>query len=101
MSLTDAKAIDVHLNNGYIFWSDSVEGKIKRSYLDGTTIVIISQQSGLYEGLAVDWKWSRLYWTDKLNDGIMVADLDGNNQQAVVSDSFENFGTLAIDPDNG
>jgi len=99
--LTRAVAIDVHFSLGYIFWSDVLEQNIKRSGIDGSGTTIIISNIGVCDGLAVEWRTSQLYWTDKTHDTISVSDLAGNNQQSLLSLGLDEPRDIALDPDNG
>ena len=98
--LTNAVAIDVHFSLGYIFWSDVAEKNIKRFRIDVTSTTTIITGIGICVGLAVDWRASQLYWTDTTYDTISVSDLDGNNQDLVISSGLEEPRAIALDLDN-
>lgn len=101
-NLTRAVAIDIHFSLGYIFWSDYEEQKIKRANLDGTNITVLQNDIGSCFGLAVEWRSSRLYWTDEASNTLSVSDLEGNNTRILISLSLgERSGGIALDPDNG
>ena len=98
--LTNAVAIDVHFSLGYIFWSDVAEKNIKRFRIDVASTTTIISGIGICDGLAVDWRASQLYWTDTTYDTISVSDLDGNNQDLVISSGLEEPRAIALDLDN-
>ncbi len=99
--LSTAVALDIHYNLGYIFWSDVKELNIKRANIDGTSIKVIRNNTGICEGLAVEWNSSLLYWTDSTNDTISVSDLEGNNKRILVSSNLEEPRGIALDPNYG
>ena len=98
-NLTETSAIDVHFNLGYMFWSDTTERNIKRSYVNGTSIKTIINNTGACDGLAVEWNALLLYWTDALYDTITVSDLEGNNQRLIVSSGLDEPRGIVLDPD--
>ena len=100
-SLSSAVAIDFHFSLGYIFWSDVTEKNIKRSNINGTNITVIHNNTGVCDGLAVEWNTSRLYWTDTTNNTISVSDLEGNNTRIVVSSELDEPRGIVVDPDDG
>ena len=99
--ISRAVAVDIHFSLGYIFWSDVTEYKIKRSCIDGTNITIINDKVGVCDGLAVEWKSSKLYWTDTTSDAISVSDLEGNNISTLVSASLDEPRGIVLDPEQG
>ena len=99
--LTRAIAVDVHFNQGYIFWSDVSEQKIKRSSTDGSGLTTIISGIGVCDGLAVEWRTSQLYWTDTTYHTISVSDLSGNNQRSFLSLGLDKPRDIALDPDSG
>ena len=86
---------------GYIFWSDVLDQNIKRSGIDGSGTVIIIDNIGVCDGLAVEWRTSKLYWTDTTHDTISVSDLSGNNQRSLLSLGLDEPRDIAVDPDSG
>ena len=100
-NLTNVLAIDYHFSLGYIFWSDQTEQNIKRSTINGANITTIINKTGIYDGLAVEWKTSQLYWTDALNNDISVSDLEGDNQRVLISSGLDEPRGIAVDPHLG
>ena len=98
--LTNAVAIDVHFNLGYIFWSDVREKNIKRFRIDVASTTTVITGIGVCDGLAVDWRASQLYWTDTTYHTISVSDLDGNYQGLLISSGLDQPRAIALDPDN-
>ncbi|XP_078343271.1 low-density lipoprotein receptor-related protein 2-like isoform X2 [Oculina patagonica] len=98
-NLTRVVAIDIHFNLGYIFWSDLTEQNIKRANIDGTNIIILHNNTGSCLGLAVEWKTSQLYWTDR-NGTISMSDLDGNNKRILLSSQGQ-LSVIVLDPERG
>ena len=98
--LTRAVAVDIHFSLGYIFWSDVTERNIKRFRIDVASTTTIINGIGVCDGLAVDWRASKLYWTDTTYDTISVSNLDGNNQGLLISSGLDEPRALALDLDN-
>lgn len=96
-NLSGANAIDVHFSLGYIFWSEITELNIKRANMDGTNITVIHNNTVSY-GLAVEWRSSQLYWTDR-NGTISVSDLEGNNKRILLLLSVDQPGGIVLDPE--
>ncbi|XP_078342997.1 P-selectin-like [Oculina patagonica] len=99
--LSRAVALDIHYNQGYIFWSDVTEMNIKRANIDGSSITVIHNNIGVCEGLAVEWNTSQLYWTDKTNGAISVSDFEGNNKTILVSSNLDEPRGIVLDHDSG
>ena len=77
------------------------ERNIKRSGIDGSGVTVIINNIGVCDGLAVEWRASRLYWTDTTFDTISVSDLSGNNRQSLLSLGLDEPRDIALDPDSG
>ncbi|XP_022777675.1 low-density lipoprotein receptor-related protein 6-like [Stylophora pistillata] len=98
--LSEAVTLDFHFSLGYIFWSDLIEQSIKRFSIDkGITTTVIAN-TGVCAGLAVEWRTSRLYWTDSTLNKIFVSDVHGLNQHSLIT-KLEEPRDIALDPDNG
>ena len=65
--------------------------------------MVLSSQSGAInaEGLAVDWIYQHLYWTDPSQRRIQVADFDGKWHKSLVSSDLEEPRAIALDPLQG
>ena len=100
-NLTRAVAIDVHFSMHYIFWSDVVERNIQRANINGTNITVIHNNT-VSDGLAVEWKSSQLYWTDR-NGTISISDLEGNNKRILLSSQggLASYRGIVLDPERG
>ncbi|PFX17344.1 Low-density lipoprotein receptor-related protein 6 [Stylophora pistillata] len=99
--LSRVVALDVHFNLGYIFWSDAIERNIKRFNLEIAHMTIIIANIGVCNGLAVDWRASKLYWTDVTYATISVSDLHGNNRYLHNFTGLDKPQGIAVDPDSG
>ncbi|XP_078360420.1 MAM and LDL-receptor class A domain-containing protein 1-like isoform X2 [Oculina patagonica] len=97
--LRSAVAMDVHFSLGYVFWSDVSDGDIKRFHIGGSTTTIISG-IGTCDGLAVDWRSLKLYWTTTTYDKISMSDLSGNNQRTLISSGLQQPRAIALDLDS-
>ena len=57
--------------------------------------------SGVVDGLAVDWVYSHLYWTDTHTDTISVTDMTGLSRAVLVRDKLEEPRAIALHPGLG
>lgn len=86
-----ALAIDPH--HGWMYWTDWSDSwpRISKAWMDGNpnSVKVIVNGSNVRwpNGITIDHRMERIYWTDAYLDHIMSADLEGNNQQTVVSGS--------------
>lgn len=71
-----AAALDVDVQNKYIYWSNAVNDTIERVSLShiGAVETIINMNLKLVEGIAFDWINRKLYWTDGMRRVIEVTD---------------------------
>ena len=74
--LNRAVAVEVDGVRGYIYWSDVIDRAIGRANMDGTNATLLFRNKiGSCEGLAMDERSGKLYWTDTSHDVIEVADV--------------------------
>ncbi|CAB3367800.1 Hypothetical predicted protein [Cloeon dipterum] len=81
------RAIVVHPNKGYIFFSEwDRPANISRAYADGTNRQIFKNLTlGWPNGLSVDLMADRLYWCDALLDHVQHSNLDGTDVKTITS----------------
>ena len=94
-------AVDVHIREGLLFWSDTTQRIISRANIDGTNASTIIDVQGYCQGLAVEWMSNLLYWTDDTHDVIEVAHLNGTNRKVLVSSDLDQPYDLIVDPRKG
>ena len=73
-NLKRPRAIVVHPNKGYMFFSEwDRPANISRANMDGTNVQVFRNATlGWPNGLAMDYEADRLYWCDALLDHIQV-----------------------------
>uniref|UniRef100_A0A3B4AS09 E1 domain-containing protein n=1 Tax=Periophthalmus magnuspinnatus TaxID=409849 RepID=A0A3B4AS09_9GOBI len=114
--LRNTIALDFHLNQSTLYWTDVVEDKIYRGKLSENggensthcnTLVVdnfeVVIQYGLAtpEGLAVDWIAGNIYWVESNLDQIEVAKLDGTMRTTLLAGEVEHPRAIALDPRDG
>lgn len=110
------EAIDFDPKQGIVFWADSYDKTIKRSYM--INAVNGEVKSGFAQDLnmkanskptavAIDYVGDNLYWTETDRTGskprgrVMVARTDGRYRRAVVSAGIESPTSIVLDPQMG
>lgn len=63
--------------------------------------VIIRDDLGQVDGIAVEWESGLLYWTDFIFERIEVATLDGKFRKTLISTSLYSPRGIAVDPKSG
>jgi very low-density lipoprotein receptor len=53
------------------------------------------------DGLAVDWIYNHLFWTDRSKNTIEVADFDGRLRKVLVTERLKEPRSIAVDPLEG
>uniref|UniRef100_A0A8C5IGC5 EGF-like domain-containing protein n=1 Tax=Junco hyemalis TaxID=40217 RepID=A0A8C5IGC5_JUNHY len=103
--LRNTIALDFHLNQSSLYWTDVVEDKIYRGKLleNGGEDFEVVIQYGLAtpEGLAVDWIAGNIYWVESNLDQIEVAKLDGTMRTTLLAGDIEHPRAIALDPRYG
>lgn len=81
-----------------MYWSDWGENpSIERAYLDGTQRqIIVKQDLGFPNGITIDFRDRRLYWTDALKDRIDTSDLHGNHRVQLIPEAKNPFGMTQV-----
>ncbi len=63
--------------------------------------VVIDHNIVTADGLAIDWVYSHLYWTDTGTNSICLSDLDGNLITTIIKDDLEEPRAIALHPEKG
>ena len=101
-NLQRAVALDVHVSEKTIYWSDITEKVIKRMNLSsGIVEDIITDGLGSVEGLAVEWESQLIYWSDYTYSSIEVASLDGSQRKLLFTEKVGNPRGIALYPKKG
>ncbi|CCD70327.1 EGF-like domain-containing protein [Caenorhabditis elegans] len=110
-----AVAMDFHILNGTLIWSDVLSkqilkcsiGNVSNAFL-GTDmcdkkheIVLTGDKIHTPDGLAVDWVHDLLFWTDGGLDQINVLDMKNGKQRVLYSSDLEEPRAIAVDPEVG
>ncbi|XP_053616113.1 very low-density lipoprotein receptor isoform X7 [Plodia interpunctella] len=98
-----ATALDYVFRTGMIFWSDVTDEKIYKAPIDegSQRTVVIGDQLITSDGLAVDWIYNHLYWTDTGKNHIELSDLQGNMRKILIRDRLEEPRAIALNPLDG
>uniref|UniRef100_A0A667YNG9 LDL receptor related protein 1 n=1 Tax=Myripristis murdjan TaxID=586833 RepID=A0A667YNG9_9TELE len=104
--LRNTIALDFHLNQSTLYWTDVVEDKIYRGKLSENGAltsfeVVIQYGLATPEGLAVDWIAGNIYWVESNLDQIEVAKLDGTMRTTLLAGEVEHPRAIALDPRDG
>uniref|UniRef100_A0A673G160 Low-density lipoprotein receptor-related protein 1-like n=1 Tax=Sinocyclocheilus rhinocerous TaxID=307959 RepID=A0A673G160_9TELE len=103
--LRNTIALDFHLNESSLYWTDVVEDKIYRGKLSENALtsfdVVIQYGLATPEGLAVDWIAGNIYWVESNLDQIEVAKLDGTMRTTLLAGDVEHPRAIALDPREG
>uniref|UniRef100_A0AAR5PHB5 EGF-like domain-containing protein n=1 Tax=Dendroctonus ponderosae TaxID=77166 RepID=A0AAR5PHB5_DENPD len=98
-----ATALDFVFRTGMIFWSDVSDKKIYKAPIDegNAKTVVVSDEVTTSDGLAVDWVYEHLYWTDTGTNTISLANFDGQMRKVLIRDNLEEPRAIAVDPLEG
>jgi low density lipoprotein-related protein 2 len=86
-NLKRPRAIVIHPNKGYIFFSEwDRPANISRASSDGNNLTVFKNLTlGWPNGLSIDFQQDRLYWCDALLDHVQHSNLDGTDVKTVNS----------------
>lgn len=98
-----ATALDYVFRTGMIFWSDVSEQKIYKAPIDegNDRSVVVKDKQITADGLAIDWIYNHIYYTDTKRCTIEVTNFNGNMARDLIKDDLEIPRALALDPING
>ncbi|XP_062564509.1 low-density lipoprotein receptor-like isoform X2 [Armigeres subalbatus] len=98
-----ATALDFVFRTGMIYWSDVSEQRIYKAPIDegSDKTVVVKDQTVTSDGLAVDWIYNHIYFTDIKKATIELTNFDGNMGKIVIKDDLEIPRAIALDPIDG
>lgn len=98
-----ATALDYVFRTGMIFWSDVSEQKIYKAPIDegNDRVAVVKDSQITADGLAVDWIYNHIYYSDTKRCSIDVTNFDGTMGKVLIEDDLEIPRALALDPLNG
>ena len=100
--IMDANAVDFHINQSRVFWTDLKAKKISRAFINGSqSEPVIDIDVDYPDGLAVDWVADNLYWTDSLTERIECSRLDGRHRKTLIWKNLVEPHSLTLDPGKG
>ena len=101
-NLSRAVALDVHVKEKTVYWSDINRHVIQRMDLEtGETDDIITDDLGVVDGLAVEWESNLIYWTDYSKHRVEVASLSGSLRKLLFTEEVEHPRGIALYPKKG
>ncbi|XP_049287375.1 low-density lipoprotein receptor isoform X5 [Anopheles funestus] len=98
-----ATALDYVFRTGMIYWSDVSEKRIYKAPIDegSDKTVVVKDPLVTSDGLAVDWIYNHIYYTDIKKSTIGLTNFDGNMGKILVQDDLEIPRAIALDPIEG
>ncbi|XP_040568074.1 low-density lipoprotein receptor-related protein 8 isoform X1 [Lepeophtheirus salmonis] len=96
-------ALDFVFRTGMIFWSDEVTQKIYKAPIDegNKKEVVVDHNIVIADGLACDWIYNHIYWTDTGTNSINLAEFDGRLISTIIVDDLEEPRSIALHPAKG
>ncbi|XP_067120265.1 very low-density lipoprotein receptor-like isoform X1 [Centruroides vittatus] len=103
MNLHSTVSLDYQFSTGTVVWSDVAEECIKKAPIDtGSPIEkIIDADIKIPDGIAVDWIYNNIYWTDTGKDTIGASDLQGRNRKTLISTGMDEPRAIVLNPLEG
>ncbi|XP_054277887.1 very low-density lipoprotein receptor-like isoform X3 [Macrosteles quadrilineatus] len=98
-----ATALDFVFRTGMIFWTDVADQKIFKAPIDegSDRTVVIRGEMTTADGLAVDWIYNHIYWTDSGKNTIELANFEGSMRRVLITDRLEEPRAIAVNPLEG
>ncbi|XP_059051324.1 low-density lipoprotein receptor-related protein 6 [Achroia grisella] len=93
--LKKPKSITLDPKKGFMYWSDLGSKSIKRAAMDGSSAIVVIEQAGRVQALAIDHEHRALYWAAFEPPTVQYAFLNGTGRKTLVDDvSMPNALTL-------
>ena len=101
--LKEARALALHVGQGWIFWSeyDSTASISRMRLPTSATKEVILSELGEVEDIAVDWESGLIYWTDYMHETIEVARMDGSYRKTLFWEDVANPRAIVVDSRTG
>ncbi|XP_013784840.1 very low-density lipoprotein receptor-like [Limulus polyphemus] len=101
--LQNAIAIDFIFHTRTLLWSDVAEGCIKSAPIDtGRPVTTIVKESVTTpDGIAVDWIYKHIYWTDTGKNTIEVTDMQGTLRKTLICEGLDEPRAIVVNPLDG
>ncbi|KAF2344025.1 EGF-like calcium-binding domain [Trinorchestia longiramus] len=96
-------ALDFVFKTGMIFWTDLRDKCIYKAPIDegNKKVVVVQDDVTISDGLAVDWLYNHLYWTNSKRDTIELSDFNGKMRKTLLQDELDEPRAIAIYPGGG
>nr|XP_036228600.1 very low-density lipoprotein receptor isoform X11 [Bactrocera oleae]XP_036228601.1 very low-density lipoprotein receptor isoform X11 [Bactrocera oleae] len=98
-----ATALDFVFRTGMIFWSDVSTQSIYKAPIDegNDKSIVLKDHSVTSDGLAVDWIYNHIYFTDTHKCTLELTNFDGNMGKVLIEDGLDIPRSIALDPIEG
>ncbi|GCC23412.1 hypothetical protein chiPu_0001807 [Chiloscyllium punctatum] len=100
--LRNVVALDIDVSEQMIFWADLGEQAIFSMPMDeqtgNATISRIVNNVRTHVGIAVDWIYNNIYWTDMGARTISVTSFDGIRRKTLFDNNLREPASVAVDP---
>ncbi|KAL3854471.1 hypothetical protein ACJMK2_013739, partial [Sinanodonta woodiana] len=102
----DVSGLDLDIERKYIYWTDTVVGKIYRAPIPvNPKFLGLPQDLELLvsrpENIAVDWVAKNIFWTDSVLKTVSVALDDGRYQKVLIKGNLDYPLSIAVNPKLG
>ncbi|KAL5273419.1 hypothetical protein ACFFRR_000257 [Megaselia abdita] len=98
-----ATALDFVFRTGMIFWSDVTTQRIYKAPIDegNDKTIVLKDRMVTSDGLAVDWIYNHIYFTDTQHCTIEVTNFEGTMGKILIEDNIEIPRSIALEPVDG
>ncbi|XP_076353564.1 lipophorin receptor 1 [Tachypleus tridentatus] len=102
-NLHSAIALDYVFRTNTVVWSDVSVECIKSAPIDTGAPITTLVKEGIKtaDGIAIDWIYNHIYWTDTGKNSIEVADLQGNMKKTLIVTGLDEPRAIVVNPLEG
>ena len=104
--LKSSVSVDYDFQSKMLYWSDVTLKALYRATIfpngsTGRPEAIMKDSIDTPDGIAVDWIYGNIYWTDTGNDRVEVSRQDGSFRKTIIDTDLDEPRAIAVDPNEG
>lgn len=96
-----SSALDFLFEKEEIFWSDTKDNKIYKAPINAGHLKTIVHNVSACEGIAVDWIYKNIYWTNTGSKTIEMSNYEGNIKKTLIKENLGDPRAIVVNPLDG
>ncbi|XP_022087714.1 very low-density lipoprotein receptor-like isoform X2 [Acanthaster planci] len=103
-NLESAVALDFDVQTGSLLWTDVGDEKIYKGSISGADTsapVTLMDRVETADGIAMDWIYRKVYWTDTGNNSVGVTCFNTGDTKTLYTENIDEPRAIVVDPETG